>query len=353
MSSAIFQSNQTFIIAEAGVNHNGDIQLAKALIDLAVRSGANAVKFQLFDPETLTSNATPLAAYQQQNASGTAPKSQRELLTELALPLEAFPDLQAYAEQQGILFLCSPFDEASAQYLHHQLKLPCLKIASGEITNLPFLEMLGELNTPLILSTGMSTLVEIQTAVQAVWKVNKVPLGLLHCVSAYPAPTEAVNLKAMATIQEAFPDCIIGYSDHTLGTHISIAAVALGARIIEKHFTLDKTLPGPDHKASLSVEELQTMVYAIREIEQALGDGVKQPQPCEQDCIQVARKSLVSRYDLPKGHRLTLADLVAKRPGTGISPVYLQELVGKQLNQPVKQDELITLEMIAPKYVEA
>ncbi|WP_303673629.1 N-acetylneuraminate synthase [Vampirovibrio chlorellavorus] len=338
----------TFIIAEAGVNHNGDLAMARALIDGAAQAGADAVKFQMFEPALLASAATPLAAYQEAGeANGNRPlKTQIDLLEALALPKADFLALQAYAEQAGIQFLCTPFDDASAVFLHETMGLPLLKISSGELTNLPFLRFLGEMNTPLILSTGMATLAEVEAAVQAVWQKHRPSLALLHCVSAYPAAAETINLRAMRTLQKAFPDCAIGYSDHTLGIHIPVAAVALGAGIIEKHFTLDKTLPGPDHKASLSLEELTDMVRAIRETEAALGDGIKQPNPIEADCIRVARKSLVARHALPADHRLTLEDLMAKRPGTGISPADLHLVLGRRLKRAIAQDELLQPQML-------
>jgi N,N'-diacetyllegionaminate synthase len=344
----VFDTPQTFIIAEAGVNHNGDLNLAKQLIQGAKSAGADAVKFQMFEPEKLASKATPLATYQadRQEDGQSGSKTQVDLLKTLSLPREAFAELQAYCQQLDILFLCTPFDEGSAQALHTDLRVPTFKISSGEVTNLPFLRLLSRLNVPVMLSTGMATLDEVRQAVAALESVHQPPLGLLHCVSSYPAPAEAVNLNAIQTLQATFPHCVIGYSDHTLGVHIPVAAVAKGARIIEKHFTLDKTLPGPDHKASLSVEELKAMVRAIRETEQALGDGIKQPHAVEADCIRVARKSLVARYDLPAEHLLTEQDLLAKRPGTGISPALLERIVGKRLPQKVHQDELLPLELL-------
>jgi N,N'-diacetyllegionaminate synthase len=348
MSRAVFDTEKVFIIAEAGVNHNGSMDMAKALIDGAARAQADAVKFQLFDPEKLTSKVAPMAAYQQRNNEDAQVASQQDLLKSLALPPEAFRELQHYAQQQGIMFLCTPFDEDSALFLHHELKLPCLKISSGELTNLQFLEMLGDLNTPVILSTGMGTLEETLQAVNAVWKQNKAPLGLLHCVSAYPAPIEAINLRAINTLAEAFPECVVGYSDHTLGVHIPVAAVALGARIIEKHFTLDKTLPGPDHQASLTVEELCDLVTQIRQVASALGDGVKRPQPCELDCINAARKSLVAANDLPAGHILTREDIAIKRPGSGISPSLLEQVLGLPIPAALAQDALLPPSLLQP-----
>jgi len=359
MNKAIFDTVQTFIIAEAGVNHNGDLSLARQLIDGAYEAGADAVKFQLFEPSLLASRFAPLAVYQA-TASETEEKpalSQLELLRGLALTPKDFIELQAYAQKVGILFLCTPFDEKSADFLHTELKLPCLKLGSGELTNLPYLTMLGRLNTPLILSTGMATLDEVKTAVACVQAASPLgidaPIALTHCVSAYPAPFNALNLRACQTVAQAFPNCVVGYSDHSPGIHASIAAVVLGARIIEKHFTLDKTLPGPDHQASLTVEELKMMIQQIRDIESALGDGIKAPQPIELDCIQVARKSLVAAHSLPVGHRLSAADILVKRPGTGIPPENLEKLIGVILTQAIQEDALFPAELVTQTLIKA
>jgi N,N'-diacetyllegionaminate synthase len=347
MIRPVFDTPQTFIIAEAGVNHNGHLDNARRLIDAAAAAGAEAVKFQLFDPEVLASNAAPMAGYQAKSDILDKNQNQLNLLQSLALKPEDFRTLKGYAEEQGILFLCSPFDEAAALFLHEELKLPCLKIGSGELTNLPFLAMLGRLNTPLILSTGMATLDEVQIAVACVQNNSpsgeKAAIALTHCVSAYPASFESLNLRACTTLAQAFPACVIGYSDHSPGIHASVAAVALGARIIEKHFTLDKNLPGPDHQASLTTVELGEMIRQIRDIENALGDGVKTPQPIELDCIQVARRSLVAAHDLPRGHRLSASDILIKRPGSGIPPSQRETLLGLQIPQSILADELFPI----------
>ncbi len=338
----------TYIIAEAGVNHNGDMEMAKALIDAAAESGADAVKFQLFDPDALVAKDTPMATYQVENLGGEAPQTQHDLLASLALSFEDFRQLHRYTTDRGLQFLCTPFDEQAALFLHHELKLPLLKIPSGEVTNLPFLKMLGTLHTAMILSTGMSTLGEVKQAVEALRSSNpKLPVALLHCVSAYPAPDSAMNLTAMRTMKDAFPDCPVGFSDHSLGTHLAVAAAALGANIVEKHFTLDKTLPGPDHKASLSVEELKNMVAQIRSVDTALGDGIKQPQSVERDCIEKARKSLVLARDVPAGAVLAPEDVVVKRPGTGISPGLLEAVLGKTVQADLKQDTLLDWRVLA------
>jgi N,N'-diacetyllegionaminate synthase len=344
----IFDIPKTFIIAEAGVNHNGSIDLAKQLIDAASKAGASAVKFQLFNPEQLTSKVAPLAEYQAQG-SGEA-ENQLDMLNALALLPEDFRVLQAYAKQKNILFLCSPFDDESARYLHEELKLPCIKLGSGELTNIPLLQKIAAWKTPIILSTGMANLKETQEAVACIQKSSPLgeqhPLAILHCTSSYPAPFESLNLKACQTLAQHFPHCVVGYSDHSEGIHASIAAVALGVRIIEKHFTLDKNLPGPDHKASISVEELSALVQQIRDIEIALGSGVKEPHPIEQDCTQVARKSLVAARHLPAGHCLTSNDILVKRPGIGIPPAKFDQLIGLTLAQAIQEDALFPDELL-------
>jgi sialic acid synthase SpsE len=335
---------RTLIIAEAGVNHNGNMAMACQLIEGARQAGADAVKFQLFDPAMLTTGQAPLAMYQANHTARTG--TQQEMLEELALTFEEMAELHAYARQQGIAFLCSPFDENAARWLVTDLHLPFLKIASGELTNQPFLEMLATLETPLMLSTGMATLAEVTTAVETLVRHGNPAISLLHCVSAYPAPAEAINLRAIQTLQATFPHCLAGYSDHTLDIHIAIAAVALGARIIEKHLTLDSALPGPDHRASLPVEAFTRMVQAIREVELALGSGQKVPHPIETDCRRVARKSLVVGHALPAGHVLSRSDLVCKRPGDGISPVEQDRVLGCTLTQSVTMDQILTWDLL-------
>ena len=352
MAKPVFDTPKTFIIAEAGVNHNGSMDLAKQLIEAAAKAGADAVKFQLFNPEQLTSKVAPLAEYQAQG-SGDA-ENQLDMLNALALSPEDFGILQAYAKQNHILFLCSPFDDESARYLHETLNLPCIKLGSGELTNIPVLQKLAAWKAPLILSSGMANLAETQDAVDCIQKSSPIgkqhPIAILHCTSSYPAPFESLNLKACKTLAEHFPDCVIGYSDHSEGIHASIAAVALGARIIEKHFTLDKNLPGPDHKASISVDELSALVHQVRDIEVALGSGIKEPHPIELDCTQVARKSLVAAHDLPSGHQLSAADILVKRPGTGIPPADLKKLIGLTLTQPIQEDGLFPTELLSSIY---
>jgi N-acetylneuraminate synthase len=329
--------SKVFIIAEAGVNHNGSLEMALRLVDAAKASGADAVKFQSFQADLLATRFAHKAAYQERTVP--ASDSQLEMLRRLQLDAEAHRHIIERCNEIGIEFLSSPFDPASADLLE-SLHLRIFKIPSGEITNIPFLEHLARKGKPLIVSTGMSTLGEVEAAVNAIAKIRAVPLTLLQCVTEYPAPYNAVNLRAMLTLKQAF--CVpVGYSDHTSGIEIAIAAVAIGAEVIEKHFTLSRSLPGPDHAASLEPDELKTMVTAIRHVEEALGDGIKAPSACEFSNIAVARKSVVARCALPKGHVLSAKDLTVKRPGTGLPPNLIGSLVGRTLRMDIEQDEVI------------
>lgn len=333
-----------FVIAEAGVNHNGDLALAKRLIDAAHAAGADAVKFQTFKAERLVTAAASKAAYQAR--TGSAAESQLAMLQRLELSPGMHVELQAHCQATGILFLSTPFEEVSADLLD-QLGLPLFKIPSGEITNLPFLAYLARKGRPLILSTGMSTLGEVEAAVTTIAAAGQPPLALLHCVTQYPAPVAEINLRAMATLAAAF-GLPVGYSDHTTGTHISLAAVALGACIIEKHFTLDRTLPGPDHAASLEPVELHALASAIRDVEAALGDGRKRPMPCEAECARVARKSLVAAHDLQAGARLSASDMAIKRPGTGLAPALGAHLLGLTLACDLPADTVLQMSHFHP-----
>jgi len=316
-----------FIIAEAGVNHNGDLQMAKQLVDVAAVAGADAVKFQTFKAEALATNDAPLADYM--TAAGEESSGQTELLKRLELPDEAFAELKEYCNLRGIRFMSTAFDEASADLLVN-LGMDVIKVPSGELTNIPFLRHLAGFGLPTILSTGMGTLDEVETALKALENGGAGPVAILHCVSAYPAPPMAMNLRAMDTMREAFGRPV-GLSDHTEGISIALAAVARGACVLEKHFTLDRTLPGPDHAASLEPPELRELVAQVRAVESALGDGVKQPTEAEMNTRDVARRSVALARDLPAGHVLALGDLVLRRPGTGIPPGDLDRLVGKRL----------------------
>jgi N-acetylneuraminate synthase len=327
-----------FIIAEAGVNHNGSLDLALRLVDAAKASGADAVKFQTFRADLLATRSAHKAPYQERTTSNA--ESQFEMLQRLELDAAAHQRLIDHCQEIGIQFLSSPFDTQSADLLA-TMDVPMYKVPSGEITNLPFLQHLAGKGRPLIVSTGMSTLGEVEEAVQALQAAGASNLTLLHCVTEYPAPYAEVNLRAMQTLKSAF-GFPVGYSDHTTGIEVAIAAVALGAEVIEKHFTLDRSLPGPDHAASLEPVELQQMVTAIRHVEAALGNGIKAPASCELLNISAARKSVVAARSLPSGHQLAAGDLDIKRPGNGLAPKLLPTLIGRTLRAGVAKDEIIS-----------
>lgn len=336
----IGEGEPCFIIAEAGVNHNGDVNLAKKLIYVAKEAEADAVKFQSFKAENVVTGKAPKAKYQEQ-ATGFA-ESQYEMIKKLELSAGNFEELALHAQKDGIIFLSTPFDNESVDLLD-SLGVPAFKIASGEITNFPLIRYIAKRGKPVILSTGMSTLGEINEALQVIQSEGIKDIVLLHCVTAYPAKVKDVNLKAMETLRCKFK-LPVGLSDHTLGITIPIAAVALGACVIEKHFTLDKSMPGPDHKASLEPEELKQMVKAIREVEKAMGDGNKTPTDEEKQVQKVARRSIVAGVNIPKGTIITEAMLRIKRPGTGIKPKYLENVCGAKAKVTIKGDKLIRWE---------
>lgn len=332
--------SRVYVIAEAGVNHNGDLQLAKRMIVEAKEAGADAVKFQTFVAENLVSSLAPKAEYQKQNTDTS--ESQLEMLQKLELSFEQFRILSSYAKEVGIDFLSTPFDNDSIDFLAG-LKMPLWKIPSGEITNKPYLKKIAATGKPVILSTGMCTMEEIEAALCIFEKYEKENITLLHCNTEYPTPFTDVNLRAMKTMEKVFK-VKVGYSDHTRGIEIPIAAVALGACVIEKHFTLDRTLPGPDHKASLEPAELGAMVRAIRNVELALGSDRKMPSGSEEKNRIVARKSIVAKHDIKKGETLTEDNLTTKRPGNGISPMLWDEVIGLPAIRDFKTDEQIEIE---------
>ena len=331
--------NKVFIIAEAGVNHNGSIELAKKLIDVASESGADAVKFQTFKAEKLVSKNAQKADYQKQTTNKT--ESQFDMIKKLELDLDTHKELIAYCKTKNIMFLSTPFDHDSIELLNN-LGLEIFKIPSGEITNLPYLRYIGKLNKKVILSTGMADIGEIEDALDILISAGtkKENIIVLHANTMYPTPMEDVNLKAMVTIGNTF-DIGFGYSDHTLGIEVDIAAVAMGACCIEKHFTLDCTMEGPDHNASLEPDELKAMVKAIRNIELALGSSVKKPSKSEIPNMQIARKSIVAKIDIKKGDKLSEENITIKRPGSGINPMRWDEVVGTIAAKDYKEDELI------------
>ena len=328
-----------FIIAEAGVNHNGSVELAKQLIDVASNSGADAVKFQTFKAENLVAKDTQKAEYQKQTTD--ASESQFDMIKKLELDVEAHKELIAYCQEKDIMFLSTPFDHESIDLLS-DLGLKIFKIASGEITNLPYLRHIGSLGKKVVLSTGMSNLKEVGDALNILINAgtSKDNITVLHANTMYPTPMEDVNLNAMLTIQKEF-DVAVGYSDHTLGIEVDIAAVAMGASCIEKHFTLDKTMEGPDHKASLEPKELKELVSSIRNIEKAFGSSEKKPSPSESVNIDISRKSIVAKIDIKKDEKFTDKNITTKRPGNGISPMKWDEIVGSIAQKDYKDDELI------------
>lgn len=341
----ILKKDKVFIIAEAGVNHNGSIELAKKLIDAAIDANVDAVKFQTFIAENIVSKDAEKADYQKKTTGES--ENQFEMIKKLELSFENFIELKAYCELNGILFLSTPFDIQSIEFLK-TLNMGLWKIPSGEITNLTYLQKIGAFNEEVVFSTGMSTLEDIKIALEVLIKAgtNKEKISVLHCNTEYPTPFSQVNLEAMIQIKNEF-DVNIGYSDHTLGIEVPVAAVALGAKIIEKHFTLDKNMIGPDHKASLEPQELKAMVYSIRNIEQAIsGSGVKELSESEKKNILIVRKSIHFTTDLEKGHLLEEKDFVALRPGTGISPMRIHEFIGRKLKVSVKEKTLLTEDCI-------
>lgn len=330
----------TLIIAEAGVNHNGSIEMAKRLIDAAAVAGVDYVKFQTFKAEELVTKDAKQAEYQQRNA---ADDSQYTMLKKLELTPRQHEELITYCKQKGVRFLSTAFDLESIEYLH-SLHLGLWKIPSGEITNYPYLKKIAQYGEPVIMSTGMCSMDDVEQALNVLLKngLTKEQITLLHCNTEYPTPMQDVNLKAMMQMRDKF-GVKVGYSDHTKGIEVPIAAVAMGADVIEKHFTLDRTLPGPDHKASLEPNELNAMVDAIRNIEQALGDGQKHVSVSEEKNMAIARKSIVASKDIKRGELLTEENLTTKRPGSGISPMRWEEVIGTKAIRDFAEDELIEI----------
>ncbi len=334
-------TNRVLIIAEAGVNHNGSIEMAKQMIDIAMDAGVDMVKFQTFKADDLVSKSAKQADYQRKNI-GSGDDTQYQMLKKLELSHHAHVELMGYCKQKGIQFFSTAFDVKGLNYLN-ELGLEQFKVPSGEITNYPYLKRLAEIGKPVILSTGMADLEEIKAAINILSKgVDLNYITVLHCNTEYPTPMDDVNLRAMLTINQAF-GVKVGYSDHTLGIEVPIAAVALGACVIEKHFTLDRNLPGPDHKASLEPDELKAMVEAIRNIEKAIaGSGEKKPSESELKNKAIARKSIHTARALSKGTVLSEEDLIPLRPGDGISPMQWENIIGKRVNRDFQAFELLT-----------
>lgn len=332
-------TQQTLVIAEAGVNHNGDLQLAKKLVDAATEAGADVIKFQTFQASQLATEHAEQAVYQQKALDNS--EGQLAMLKRLELQPEQHAELVDYCEQQNIEFLSTAFDMSSIELLA-SLKLKRWKVPSGEITNLPYLRQIGCQGQPVILSTGMANLGEIEAALTVLEQAGtpRSQIIVLHCTTEYPAPAEEVNLRAMNTIAQSF-GVAVGYSDHTDGIAVPISAVAMGATVIEKHLTLDRNMPGPDHKASLEPDQFAAMVRGIRTIEQALGDGIKRPTSSEQINLPVVRKSLVAARPIRVGELFSEDNLTAKRPGTGISPMNWDAWIGRKALRDFAADELI------------
>lgn len=341
-SRTVGASAPVFVIAEAGVNHNGDMAFARKLIDAAADAGADAVKFQTFTPEELASSLAPQAEYQVANTGKE--EAQLSMLQGLVLPHQEHKALKLYAESKGLIFLSTPFSIPDADFLE-TLNLVALKIPSGEITNTPFLAHVAKKGKPVLLSTGMSTLEEVREALAVLREHGAKEIALFHCTSMYPTPAEYINLRAMQTLANEF-GLPTGLSDHSEGIGISIAAVGLGAQLIEKHYTLSREMPGPDHKASLEPQELKEMIASIRAVEKALGSPEKKPVGGEPDTAAVARKSVVARRDIAASEILSADDVYIVRPGTGIAPKYIQKVVGKTAVRAIKAGEPLAWEML-------
>ena len=333
----IGEGEPCFIIAEVGVNHNGDVNLAKKLIEVAREAGAEAVKFQTFKAEEVVTQSAKKAGYQKETTNSE--ESQFEMIKKLELSGRDFEELSTYAREKGVIFLSSPFDKGSVDLLD-RLGVPAFKVGSGEITNFPLLKHIAGKKKPIILSTGMSTLGEIEEALKIIQEEGVEEIILLHCVSCYPAKIEDMNLRAMETLRYAFK-LPVGLSDHSIGITMPIAAAALGACVIEKHFTLDKNLPGPDHRASLEPDELKQMVRAIRDVERALGNGAKRPAQSETNNRLNVRRSLTAALNIPEGTILTPNMLKPLRPASGISPTLVEHVVGRKARRSLIAGQLI------------
>lgn len=333
-------NGKVLIIAEAGVNHNGDLDTALKMVEVAKEFGADAIKFQTGLPDLVISKYAPKAEYQKKETG--ADENQKDMCKSISLPLEDFITIRDHCNEVGIEFLSTPFDLISIDYLN-DLGVRLMKAPSGEVTNLPYLEKMASTGKDIILSTGMSTLEEVATAVDILKKNGAGEITLLHCTTEYPAPICDVNLKAMLTLGKEL-NVPYGYSDHTKGIEVSVAAVALGATVIEKHFTLDRNMTGPDHKASLEPDEFAQLVKSVRNVELALGDGNKVPKESEIPNKIVARRSIIAKVDIKKGDVFTEENIIAKRPGNGISPMRWYELIGKTASRDYGEDELIDVD---------
>lgn len=342
----ISEDKPCFIIAEAGVNHNGDINLAFKLIDAAVKAGADAVKFQTFKSENVVTKDVEMAEYQKKNIGGT--ESQFDMIKKLELPFEEFKELKSYCDKKGIIFLSTPHSSDAIDFLYPLV--PTYKIGSGDLTNIPFLKKIAQKGKPIILSTGMSNIDEVKEAVNIIKKEGNDQIIVLHCTSNYPCDLKDVNLRAMNTIKDACPGVLVGYSDHTLGIDVMKLAAKYGAVIIEKHYTIDKNLPGPDHKASMDPKELKQAVNAIKNKdydvviseEVIMGSPEKKPTPNEEEISKLVRKSIVAKVNIPKGTILSKDMLIIKRPGIGIKPRYINKIIGKKSSKTIQKDSVLS-----------
>jgi N-acetylneuraminate synthase len=340
-NKVIGNNHPVFIIAEGGVNHNGDMKIAKKLVDIAKNSGADAIKFQTYKTNNLVTKSAKLTDYQLQNIKEN--KSQYTMLRDLELSNIDFRILKKYCDQKGIIFLSTPHSFDAIDFLYDLV--PAYKIGSGDITNIPTLKYIAKKNKPIILGTGMSTLKEVKCAIKAIESEGNKQIIALHCTTNYPCPIEQVNLNAMITMKKEL-GCIVGYSDHTLGTLVPIIATAVGAKVIEKHITIDNELPGPDHKASLNPNELSLMVTKIRETEKILGNFEKRPTKSEKKIMKNVRKSLVANKDIKKGTIISPQAIQIKRPGTGVNPADLEKIIGKKAKKNIQKDEIINYKMV-------
>lgn len=335
------EGHPTFIIAEAGVNHNGKIELAKKLVDIAVDAGADAVKFQTYKPEGIVTPQAGLADYAKKNIGKNI--RQIDLLKSLELSYNDFEVLKSYCDKKEIIFLSTPHTFDAIDFLEELV--PAYKFGSGDITNIPALRHAAKKDKPILLGTGMSTLKEVKYAINAINSEGNDQIIVLHCTTNYPCPIDEVNLRAMITMRKKL-DCLVGYSDHTLGILVPIMATTIGAVVIEKHFTLDRNLPGPDHKASLEPDELKAMIKAVREVEKAKGDNIKKPTKNEEKIKKIARKSIVAKTNIQKGIIITRKMIDIKRPGDGLAPIFIEEIVGKRAKKDIKKDDIILWDAI-------
>lgn len=338
-----------YIIAEIGCNHNGDVELARKMVDVAVSCGVDAVKFQTFKADKLISKYAPKADYQKVT-TGTS-DSQLEMTRRLELSFDEYLDLRDYCLAKGVDVFSTPFDEESLEFLI-STDMPVYKIPSGEITNLPYLEKIGQQNKKVILSTGMAVIPEIETAIKVLQDNGTTDISILHCTTEYPTPYDALNLNVLHTLKKQFPQLTIGYSDHSIGYEVPIAAVAMGAEVIEKHFTLDNNMPGPDHKASATPDVLENLVKGIRVVEQALGRFEKIPEAVEEKNKIVARKSIVALKPIKKGDIYSEDNITVKRPGNGISPMSWYDVLGKEAQADFEEDQVITDSRFKPQIPE-